>query len=135
MLIVSIHESSKVFFDNVTFRIIWFHNGKLRFEIALINYRTEILGKLCFEVSLITYRTEILRFWKHTFQNVYVSTLYGFVVFVFEEYCFEIVDCGNISINVFIFSGKIVCVALLFLKLYIRDFIRSKKICFGDIAT
>ena len=42
-------------------------------------------------------------------------------------------DYDNISINVFnIFSRKIVCAVLSFLKLHIRDFIRSKKIRFGN---
>ena len=107
---------TKIFFDNVTFRISFrnlFVSGKLRFEVLLWFWNSEIL---------------ILWFWKHTFQNVYVSTFDGLVLFVLEEYCFEIVGCGSISINAFIFSGKIVCAVLSFLKLYIRDFIRSKNI-------
>ena len=55
--------------------------------------------------------------------------------FRFGKFFVRIVGCNNISIStVFIFSRKIVCAVLSFLKLYIRDIIRSKKVCFGDIA-
>ena len=69
-----------------------------------------------------------------TYREVYVSTFDGSVLFVLEKYCFENGGYDNILIN-FFFSRTIVCAVLSYLKMYIWDFIRSKKIRSADIAT
>ena len=111
-------------------------------KISLLKTLTLILSiheyrKVFFEnVTFRTISFEIFsfQFWKHTFQELYISTFDGPVLFALEKYCFEIVSYDNISINVFIFSRQIICILLSFLKFYIRDFIRLKKIRFVDIV-
>ena len=78
-------------------------------------------------IDFISYSFEMSWFWKHTFREVYVLTFDVLVLFVLEKYCFEIVGYDNILTNVFIFSRKIDCSVMPFLKWYIWDFIRLKK--------